>query len=249
VTSVTVDLNADVGEGCGCDGELIPLVTSVNVACGAHAGDEGTMRAAIVLALRHGVAVGAHPGFADRENFGRKELSINPAAAAGLVLGQTRMLRAVAGPLGAKVGHVKLHGALYNMAARDRVLAHAIVAALASDTAQKWTLVALAGSVLVSVAREHGLRVVGEAFADRTYRIDGSLTPRGESGATIDDPGAAARQALRIATEGTVHCADGSDIKINAGTICLHGDGAAAVDFARRIRRDMTQAGVILSHF
>jgi UPF0271 protein len=243
----TIDLNADVGEGCGHDEGLVPLVSSVNIACGAHAGDEETMRWAVALALRHGAAIGAHPGFADRENFGRKELSINPTAAAGLVLGQARRLREIAADLGARVGHVKLHGALYNMAARDRALATAIAAALAAepgDSGNRWILVTLADSVMASVGREHGLRVVGEAFADRSYRRDGSLTPRSEPGAVIADAGAAAHQALRIAAEGIVRNADGEDIRIDAETLCLHGDGASAIEFARRIRREFAAAGI-----
>jgi UPF0271 protein len=247
-----IDLNADVGEGFSTDRELVPLVTSVNIACGAHAGDETTMLQTIALALKHGVAIGAHPGFADRENFGRKELSINPAAAAGLVLGQARMLRDIAEGLGARVGHVKLHGALYNMAARDAALAAAIVAALAGDSRESgpgWTLVALAGSVMVSVAREHGLRVVGEAFADRSYQRDGTLTPRGQPGSTLVDADLAARQAVQIAGEGIVAGPDGTKIRVDAGTICLHGDGPSAVDFARRIRRDLTANGIVMAHF
>ncbi len=243
----SIDLNADVGEGFNSDAELVPLVTSVNIACGAHAGDRATMREAVALALRHGTAIGAHPGFADRENFGRKELSINPAAAAGLVLGQTRMLQEIAAELGGRVGHVKLHGALYNMAARDPALADAIAGALAEDARRSgvpWVLVALAGSVLASAGRKRGLRVVGEAFADRTYRGDGSLTPRTEPGAVIADEGAAAAQALRIAAHGSVVGADGTEVAVDAETICLHGDGPSAVEFARRIRRDLEAAGI-----
>jgi UPF0271 protein len=244
----TIDLNADVGEGCGSDAELVPLVTSVNIACGAHAGDRATMREAVGLAMRHGAAIGAHPGFADKSSFGRRELSINPAAAAGLVLGQARMLQEVAAELGARVGHVKLHGALYNMAARDPALAEAVAGALAGDsrgTGSPWILVALAGSALVAAGRRHGLRVVGEAFADRTYRRDGSLTPRSEAGAVISDEGAAARQALRIATLGLVESADGAEVAVDARTICLHGDSPSAVAFARRIRRELDAAGIV----
>jgi UPF0271 protein len=247
-----IDLNADVGEGFSSDGDLVPLVSSVNIACGAHAGDEATMRQAIALALRHGIAIGAHPGFADRENFGRKELSINPAAAAGLVIGQARMLRDIACALGARVGHVKLHGALYNMAARDAALATAIVAALATearDSGQEWTLVALAGSLMISIARDQGLRVVGEAFADRSYRTDGSLTPRSEPGSVIGDADVASRQALQIATAGTVTSAAGTQVPVDAETICLHGDRPEAVDFARRIRGGFDAAGIRVRHF
>jgi UPF0271 protein len=249
---VTIDLNADVGEGLASDADLVPLVSSVNIACGAHAGDGRTMRRSIELAMRHGVAIGAHPGFADRENFGRKELSIHPAAAAGLVLGQVRMLSDVAEPLGARVGHVKLHGALYNMASRDAALAGAIVSALAGEvreSGQEWTLVALAGSVLCSVARDRGLRVVGEAFADRRYLPDGSLMPRSQPGSVIEDPELASRQALQIAAMGAVTGADGAEIRVDAETVCLHGDGPLAVEFARRIRQDLAAAGISVVHF
>jgi UPF0271 protein len=247
-----IDLNADVGEGMASDADLMPLVSSVNIACGAHAGDEATMRQAISLALRHGTAIGAHPGFADRENFGRKEHAIQPAAAAGLVIGQARVLSDLAAELGAAVGHVKLHGALYNMAARDAALADAIVAALAAevlDRGRSWTLVALAGSVLASIGRERGLRVVGEAFADRSYRRDGTLTPRSEQGAVIGDSKEAARQALQIATLRKVTSADGSDVPIDAGTICIHGDSPSAVAFARRVRGSFAEAGIAVRHF
>ncbi len=248
----SIDLNADVGEGAGTDADLVPLVSSVNIACGAHAGDEDTMRQSVELALKHGIAIGAHPGFADRENFGRKELPIHPAAAAGLVLGQARMLRDLAEGLGARVGHVKLHGALYNMASRDAALANAIVAALAGEACEPgraWTLVALAGSVLAAVARDHGIRVIGEAFADRAYLPDGSLMPRSQAGAVIEDADTASRQALQIAALGTVTGSDGAELHVAAQTLCLHGDGPSAVEFARRIRRDLEAAGMPIRHF
>jgi 5-oxoprolinase (ATP-hydrolysing) subunit A len=245
----SIDLNADVGEGCAGDEELVPLVSSVNIACGAHAGDEGTMRRAIELAARHGVAIGAHPGFADREHFGRREVPIEPAAAAGLVVGQARMLRDIARGLGAEVGHVKLHGALYNMAARDAALADAVVAALLADEGPRLTLVALAGSVLAARGRERGLRVVGEAFADRTYRSDGQLTPRSEEGALIGDEEAAASQAVRIASTGCATDRQGNVIGVDAETICLHGDGPHAISFARRIRTELAKAKITVAHF
>jgi UPF0271 protein len=243
----SIDLNADVGEGCDSDAELVPLVSSVNIACGAHAGDLRTMRLTVALALRHGAAIGAHPGFADREHFGRREIPIAPAEAAALVVDQAILLQAVAAELGARVGHVKLHGALYNMAARDRALAAAIVEALAAwgrASALQFTLVALAGSEMVEIGRARGLAVAGEAFADRTYRRDGTLTPRSEPGAVITDEDAAARQALRIAGEGTVLAADGAEVPVDARTICLHGDSPRAVSFARRIRGELAAAGI-----
>ena len=203
----SIDLNADVGEGCASDADLVPLVSSVNIACGAHAGDMGTMRQTVALALRHGAAIGAHPGFADREHFGRRELPVSPAQAAALVVDQAMLLRKVAADLGAAVGRVKLHGALYNMAARDGAIAIAVADALVGAghaAGSPWTLVALAGSELVSVGRARGLKVIGEAFADRSYRRDGTLTPRSEPGAVIADEDTAVRQVLRIATDGTV---------------------------------------------
>ena len=243
----SIDLNADVGEGCPSDGELVALVSSVNIACGAHAGDEATMRGAVELALRHGAAIGAHPGFADREHFGRREIPMAPAQAAALVVDQAMLLQKVASGLGARVGHVKLHGALYNMAARDRSLAAAVVDALAEAgrrAGSQWTLVALAGSEMVSIARARGLKVSTEAFADRSYRRDGTLTPRSDPGAVIADVDAAVRQVLRIAREGIVLSADGAEVPVEADTICLHGDSPRALSFARRIRAELAAAGI-----
>jgi len=245
--SGAIDLNADVGEGCGSDAELVPLVSSVNIACGAHAGDEASMLEALHLAVRHGAAIGAHPGFADREHFGRRELRVGPAEAAALVTGQTRHLQALAGRIGAAVGHVKLHGALYNMAARDRALAAAIARALAADPRRPdpgWVLVALAGSALAEEGRAQGLRVLGEAFADRAYRGDGTLAPRGSPGSVIADEEVAARQALLIAREGAVVAQAGERVSVDADTICIHGDGPGAAGLARRIRRDLGAAGI-----
>jgi 5-oxoprolinase (ATP-hydrolysing) subunit A len=236
-----------VGEGVGTDQELVPLVSSVNIACGGHAGDEATMRATIRLAQEHGAAIGAHPGFADRENFGRKEITMAPGETATLVTGQLARLQAVAAGLGARMGHVKLHGALYNMAARDPRLAAEVAAAIAlhrDRSAGPPVLYALAGSVLVSEARRVGLTVVGEGFADRAYRGDGSLQPRSEPNALIEDPEEVATQALLIALGQPVSARDGSKIAIDARTLCLHGDSPAAVRSARAIRECLESAGV-----
>jgi len=236
--TMRIDLNCDLGEGAGHDAELMPLITSANIACGAHAGDAATMRATLALAQRHGVAAGAHPGFADRENFGRRELAVTPAEAGALVDTQVRALRAL-GP----VTHVKLHGALYNLAARDAALARAVAEAVrAVDPAL--IFFALAGSELVRAGRTAGLRVVSEVFADRTYQRDGRLTPRTSADALIEDEAAAVAQVLRLVREGAVRATDGTDVKIEADTVCLHGDGAQAVAFARRLRRELATAGV-----
>lgn len=245
--ATAIDLNADVGEGCGHDPELIPLVSSVNIACGAHAGDLSSMGEAVELALRSGASIGAHPGFADREHFGRREIPVEPAEARILVAEQIGALRRMALSKGARVGHVKLHGALYNMASRDRALALAVVDAVAEDgrrAGRGLVLVALAGSLLQSLGRSAGLRVVGEAFADRAYRPDGSLVPRSEPGAVIEDEDLAARQALGIARDGAVLTLGGLEVAIDAATLCIHGDKPGSVAFALRIRRELASAGI-----
>lgn len=239
----SIDLNADVGEGAGFDAQLVPLVSSVNIACGAHAGDAATMRATASLALESGAAIGAHPGFSDREHFGRRELEISPDAAAVLVVGQVALLESMIEDLGARVGHLKLHGALYNMVSRDRRLADAVAEALSRHHPKK-RLFALAGSALAEAGKAAGLDVVAEAFADRTYRRDGSLTPRSQTGSVITDEEQALRQALGIARDGSVLAADGARVAVQAQTLCLHGDSAHAVAFAVRIRRALEGAGI-----
>jgi 5-oxoprolinase (ATP-hydrolysing) subunit A len=238
-----IDLNADVGEGMESDADLVPLVSSVNIACGAHAGDPETMRRTIELALRHGAAIGAHPGFMDRENFGRREIILPPGEAGRLVMEQVATLQEVAATLGAGVGHVKLHGALYNMAARDEALALEIADALLKSGAH-WILVGLSGSRLVLAGRTVGLRVAEEAFADRLYRSDGSLTPRSQKGSVISDEAAAVGQAVRIASEGVVTASDGTVVPVVADTLCIHGDNPGAVKFAARIRAGLSAAGI-----
>ena len=237
----SIDLNADVGEGCGFDAGLVPLVTSVNIACGAHAGDAATMREAVTLALESRAAIGAHPGFEDREHFGRREIAVSPGQAARLVVSQLERLQGVAASLGARVVHVKLHGALYNMASRDRALASAVVEALQG---RDLFLFALAGSVLASEGRHAGLKVVAEAFADRAYLSDGSLAPRSLPGSVIEEEGRAAEQAVSIAREGCVRCRDGARVTVDAQTLCIHGDKPGCVAFARRIRRELQSAGI-----
>jgi len=233
-----IDLNCDLGEGAGHDEEILPLVTSASIACGAHAGDADTMRATAALARACGVAVGAHPGYADRANFGRIELALPPREIGELVRTQIAALQAAApGPL----RHVKPHGALYNLAARDRAVADAIAAAVRAADASL-VLFGLAGGELVRAGRAHGLRVAAEVFADRTYRPDGSLTPRAQPGATIEDEAAAVAQVLRMVREGVVRATDGSDVPVAADTVCLHGDGPHAVAFARCLRRELAAA-------
>jgi UPF0271 protein len=241
-----IDLNCDLGEGAGHDAELMPFITSANIACGGHAGDTATMRATVALALQHGVAVGAHPGFDDREHFGRRELAMSPIDAAGLVFTQIQALQDVALDLGAAVRHIKLHGALYTMASRDRALADAVVRTVRM-TAKEPMLFVLAGSELERAARAcDDVHVVSEVFADRTYQADGSLTPRSRSGALIQDENAAVAQVLRMVREGRVRATDGTEVPITADTVCVHGDGPHAVAFARRLAQELRQPGIEL---
>lgn len=238
-----IDLNCDLGEGAGADAELMPLVSSANIACGAHAGDDATMRETVRLALRHGVAIGAHPGFADREHFGRREMPVSPGEAEALVLDQVRRLQEVVRALGGALHHVKLHGALYNQASRDRALAAAVVAAVRAAAVPR--LYVLSGSVLEAVAREDGgVAVASEVFADRTYQRDGTLTPRTRPDALVADEATAVAQVLRFVRDGRVRATDGADVPVRADTVCLHGDGPHAVAFARRLRAELAAAGV-----
>jgi UPF0271 protein len=241
----TIDLNCDLGEGAGHDAELMPLISSANIACGAHAGNLDSMIEAVESAIRHRVGVGAHPGYFDLENFGRTERDISPNEAGRLVLLQVEQLHEIAG---SRLRHVKLHGALYNQVSRDAYLADAV----AADLARLWphlTVFALAGSQLAIAAKARGLRVAQEVFADRSYRSDGSLTPRTEPNALIHDDSVAVEQVMRIVREGKVKATDGSDVALRADTVCVHGDGLHAVEFARRLNDALTAAGVAIKPF
>jgi UPF0271 protein len=238
-----VDLNSDLGEGAGQDAELMPLITSANIACGGHAGDANTMRAAVELARRHSVAIGAHPGLEDRENFGRRELPVTPALVEASVLAQIRSLEQIVNSCGARLTHVKPHGALYNLAGRDAALARAVAAAVGRAD-PGLILVGLAGSQLLAAASAAGLRVASEVFADRTYQADGSLTSRSRPDALIADEAVAVAQVLRMVCEGVVRATDGRDVPITADTVCVHGDGPHAVGIARRLRAELGAAGI-----
>jgi 5-oxoprolinase (ATP-hydrolysing) subunit A len=239
-----LDLNGDLGEGAAQDAELLPLLTSANIACGGHAGDAEAMRAAVELALRHGVAIGAHPGLEDRANFGRRIQPLTPAEAHDLVRRQVAALDRVARACGGRLAHVKPHGALYHLAARDRALAQAVAAAV-RESDPRLILVGLAGSELLAAGRACGLRIASEVFADRTYQPDGSLTPRSRAEALIADEAAAVAQVLRLVREGAVIATDGTRVALTADTVCVHGDGPHAVAFARRLRQELGAAGVV----
>ena len=243
-----IDLNADVGEGFGAwamgpDADLLALVTSVNVACGFHGGDPAVMDRTVAAAARAGVALGAHPGYFDLRGFGRRPMAVPPAEVETDVLYQVGALMAFARSHGARVVHVKPHGALYNMAAKDAALSAAIARGVRAFDPEL-TLVGLAGSELPNAGAAIGLRVAHEAFADRRYERDGSLTPRGEADAVIDDVDAAVAQAVRIAANGTVRARDGSDITLRADTICIHGDSPGAAEMAKTIRERLQREGI-----
>ncbi len=242
-----IDLNCDMGEGFGvwCMGDdraLLAVVSSANVACGFHAGDPGTMRTTARLALERGVAVGAHPSLPDLQGFGRREMHIGKAEAYDLVVYQVAALAGICRTLGGRLNHVKPHGALYNMAARDGRLAEAVARAVA-DLDRGLVLYALAGRELVRAGRAAGLRVASEVFADRTYQPDGTLTPRSRPDAVIADAGAALAQVERM-LGGEVQAVDGSRIAIEADTLCIHGDTPGAVAFAQRIRARLAELDV-----
>jgi len=231
-----IDVNADLGEGCGNDGALLEIVTTANVACGVHAGDLETMRATIAAAMRTGAAVGAHPSFPDREHFGRRRMERTPEQIERDVTEQIAELDGVARELGARLRHVKAHGALYTIAARDRTVADAISRAV-RDYDATLAIVGLAEGEQLASAGAHGLRAVAEVFADRRYRADGSLVPRGEPRALIDDTDEAVAQALRLVREE------------RGETICVHGDGPLALAFARAIREALEARGVAIRSF
>jgi len=246
-----LDLNCDMGESQGGisvsdDAALLDHVTSANIACGFHAGDPGTMHRTVRLAIDKGVAVGAHPSLDDPENFGRRTMNIAPDEAYDLIVYQVGALAAFARASGGRLVHVKPHGALYNMAARDAALSRAIAAAV-KDTDASLVLFGLAGSELVRAGGEAGLAVANEVFADRTYQSDGTLTPRSQPDAMIRDVGASIAQVLGMVRDGKVRSLQGTEVPVQADTLCIHGDEPGAVDFARKIRAALIDAGVRLS--
>jgi UPF0271 protein len=227
----------------GDDAGVMPWITSANIACGFHAGDPVTMRATIGLCARHGVAIGAHPSLPDLQGFGRREMKIPPDEVHAQTLYQLGALHALAKAAGMQLHHVKPHGALYNMAARDRASADAIAAAV-RDFDPLLILVGLAGSTLIDAGRDAGLTIQREGFCDRRYRADGSLTPRSEAGAVVEDIDAAVAQAVSIATRGEALAGDGKTVRIEADTLCVHGDRANAATFAERLRGALENAGM-----
>jgi len=221
----------------------MPLISSANIACGIHAGDDDSMREAVALALEHGVAIGAHPSFPDREHFGRREMQLGAHELHECIVAQIASLASVTQKQGTRLRHVKPHGALYNMAARDAELAETIVNAIHSVD-PSLMLFGLAGSALLTVAERLGLRAISEAFADRAYRPDGNLQPRNESGSVIEAGPLVLGRAVEMAEHGSVIAIDGSRIVIRVETICVHGDTPGAALLAWQIRRAFAEAGI-----
>ena len=247
--SPVLDLNCDMGEGFGAwsmgdDLALLDQVTSANIACGFHAGDPSTMQRVVAAALARGVAVGAHPGLPDLVGFGRREMKVSPADAYAMVLYQAGALAGFARAAGGRLNHVKPHGALYNMAARDRALADALAQAV-HDLDPSLVFFGLAGSEMVHAARARGLRVAEEVFADRAYEDDGRLAARGTPGAMIEDADAALAQ-VRMMLGGQVRARSGALVALRADTLCLHGDQPGALHFARTLRAALAADGVAL---
>ena len=247
-----IDLNSDLGESfgpwpMGQDAALMDSISSANIACGFHAGDPGAMRATIALAREKGVAIGAHPGFQDLVGFGRREIKASPAEVGDLVLYQVAALAGMAAAQGSKLQHVKPHGALYNMACRDRGLADAIAKAVASLD-RSLILFGLPNSELLRAGEAAGLPVAAEVFADRAYDPDGALTSRATPNSVLHDTTLVVERAIRMVQDQMVIAIDGSTIALRADTICLHGDTPGAADHARAVRAGLEKAGVSVQH-
>ncbi|HEX8323511.1 MAG TPA: 5-oxoprolinase subunit PxpA [Tepidisphaeraceae bacterium] len=245
---LSIDLNCDLGEGFPDDERLIPLVSSVNVACGGHAGDDATMRNAVCLACRCGVNIGAHPGYEDRDGFGRFERSWPVAEISASFARQLRRLTDITSAEGATLGHVKPHGALYHRASHNAELAAALIESITS-LCPLAAVVTPPRSELAVAAQRAGLTAIGEGFADRRYLPDGSLAPRGTTGAVIKDESEAAVQAVRMIRDGLVHSVDGSAVRLRVQTLCVHGDGAHAVALLTFLRAYLANEGIEVRPF
>lgn len=246
-----IDLNADCGEGfgrwtLGDDAALLPWVSSANLACGFHAGDPDTLRTSVALCVQHRVAIGAQPSLPDRQGFGRREMKVSADEVHAMVLYQVGAVAAFCRAADVPLHHVKPHGALYNMAARDPQLADAIATAV-RDFDRRLLLYALAGSALAQAGGRAGLQVAREAFVDRRYSADGFLVPRADPGAVIRSADAAIAQAVSIVERGVVTAIDGTEVPVRADTLCLHGDHPGAADFASALRKALAARGIAVA--
>lgn len=241
----SIDFNCDLGEGCGDDAAIIPLISSASIACGGHAGDDDSMRRTLRLCRAHGVAAGAHPSYPDRAHFGRRALPLPPEEVAGFVRAQIERLAAIAHDEGMRLSHVKPHGALYNRAADDDAVADAIAASVAAFD-RGLRLFGLSGSALTRAGDRHGLHVAHEVFAERGYDARGRLLPRGTPGAELDNVAESIAQVRALVLEGRAPVAGGGHITLRADTLCLHGDRPDAAAFARALREALDEAGVMI---
>lgn len=249
----TIDLNSDLGENTpdrivSDDAAMLEIVTSANVSCGFHAGSPEGIRETLAAAVRRGVAIGAHPGYRDYENFGRIAVDIDSATLQAHVEYQLGALIGLASAVGGTVAYVKPHGALYNTIARDERQSAAVVAAVCAVD-PNLVLLGLAGGVVLDVAAKAGLAVAAEAFADRAYRPDGTLVSRAEDGAVLHDPAVVAERMVRLADEGVIRAIDGTDVRVDAQSICVHGDSAGSVAMAAETKRMLQQAGITIAPF
>lgn len=240
-----VDLNCDLGEGMNTDEQIIPLISSANIACGFHAGDESIMKRTIELCLQHGVAIGAHPSWPDRENFGRTEMNLSEQELYDCLIDQLQLLQNIASTFNTKLKHVKPHGALYNQSAKNKIISSAIAKAV-KDFDSSLILFGLSGSISLKEAELLGLKTAHEVFADRTYMDDGSLTPRSRPNALIEDEDKAVQQALQMIKQGTVTAISGKVIPVKADTVCLHGDGKHALVFCTNIHEQLKKQGIVI---
>ena len=240
-----IDINSDLGEGAGHDPELMRFVSSANIACGGHAGDEQTMRETVALAKKHGVSIGAHPGYPDKANFGRDPMKMEPLALIEEVAAQIRVLVDIADETGANVRHVKAHGALYNQAAHDRAIARSIASGIWDDArGAKFLVFAMPGSALMDAAQGMELHVAREGFIDRAYERDGTLRSRKLDGALHTDPKVAAAQAVSFLRDGGVRTHDGGFVPMEVDTLCYHGDTPGIVEIAAAVRDALKREGI-----
>jgi UPF0271 protein len=246
----SIDFNSDLGEGAGTDMALMPLITSANIACGGHAGNENTMRTTVELAMRNKVAIGAHPGYPDRERFGRVPMDIPARELIESIRRQVDSLVAIASRLGARVTHVKVHGALYNQGERDAAIARTIIFGVQAATGgHSLVIVGPPGSAMLQEATGMGMKVAREGFVDRKYEGDGTLQSRSVAGSVLTNPADAVRQTLAFVRDGGVTSADGTFLKLAVDTLCVHGDTPGAPDIARAVRDALGKAKVKVAPF
>jgi UPF0271 protein len=242
----TIDLNCDLGEGIANEKAIMPFISSANIACGYHAGDENTIWQTAELCLQHNVAIGAHPSYLDKANFGRTEMELDTDDIYDLVTQQLIIIDEIISEFNTGLHHVKPHGALYNLSAKDKTIAKAIARAV-KDYNKELILFGLSGSLSIKEAERIGLKACNEVFADRNYLDDGSLVPRTNKEALIDTADTAVKQALQFVNEGKIFSVTGKKIKIKADTICLHGDGPHALEFAQAINTAFKKEGIVVS--